>query len=120
MAGTIEVRPDVLWSTSGWMFDFVIRSISAEVTDQALKHRLSEIEENNLGWLSLPQLPEPQRAQVETAIRERLIMRAEQDLPQDMNQRAGVVRYVQGLADVLAGMPLDQAPGHAGRRSGST
>jgi hypothetical protein len=119
MAGTIEVRSHVLWSTSGWMFDFVVRSISAEVTDPALKHRLAEIEENNLGWLSLPQLPETQRAQVERAIRERLVTRAEQDLPQDMKQRAGVVSYIQGLADVLAGMPLDQVPGHGGRRNGS-
>jgi hypothetical protein len=119
MAGTIEVRPHVLWSTSGWMFRFILRSISAEVTDPALRHRLSEIEENNLGWLSLPQLPESQRAEAERVIRGRLVTRAEEDLPQDMAHRAGVVNYIRGLADVLAGKPLDQVPGHAGRRSGS-
>jgi hypothetical protein len=119
MAGTIEVRPDVLWSASGWMFRFVLRSISAEVSDPQLKRALAEIEEFNLGFLSLPQLPAAQRAEVERVIRDRLVTRAEQDLPRDMERRAGVVDYIRGLADVLAGKPLDQVPGHAGRRNGS-
>ena len=35
MAGMIKVRPDELWSTSSWMFRFVLRSIAVDVTDCA-------------------------------------------------------------------------------------
>ncbi len=58
MAGTIKVQQDVLWSTSSWMFGFVIRSIAADVTDPDLAAELLEIDAENIGWLSLPDLPE--------------------------------------------------------------
>jgi hypothetical protein len=111
MAGMIKVRPEELWSTSGWMFDFVIRSIAADVTDPQLKHSLAEIEEHNFGWLSLPDLPGHQRTEVEQVIRDRLVPRAERDLPADMAERESVIDYIRGLVDAVAGTPVDEVPG---------
>jgi hypothetical protein len=117
MAGMIKVRPGELWSTSGWMFDFVMRSIAADATDPRLKESLAAIEENNFGWLSLPDLPETQRTEVERVIRDHLVARAERDLPADMPERAGVVDYIRGLADAIAGTPVSQVPGQAPRHT---
>jgi len=102
MAGMIEVRPGVLWSTSSWMFSFVLRTLGAEVTDPQVAEALTEIEDHNLGYLSLPDLPSDQRTEVARVIRECLMARAESDLPPDMNERTGVVEYIRGLVDVLA------------------
>jgi hypothetical protein len=116
MAGTIKVQQDVLWSTSSWMFDFIVRSIAADVRDPELAGELLGIQGENLRWLSLPDLPDAQRAEVNRVISECLICRTENDLPAALENREGVLEYVQGLVDVLAGKPLDQVPGHSRRR----
>jgi hypothetical protein len=119
MAGLIIVRPDVFWSTSGWVFRIVLRSLAAEVADPELAASLGEIYDENLGMLSLPDLPPAQRAEVERAIRERLIVRSEQDLPASVENRAKVVDHIRGLVDALAGKPLEQLAGRAPTRRDS-
>jgi hypothetical protein len=103
VAGVIEVTPDVAWSASSWMFRFVLRSIAAETTDKDLAASLMEIHDENLPGLSLPDLPQAQRSEVERIIRDRLVTRAEQDLPATAPNRAEVLGYVRGLAEAVAG-----------------
>jgi hypothetical protein len=103
VAGIIEVAPDAVWSASSWMFRYVLRSIAAETTDQELAARLMEIHDENLPGLSLPDLPQAQRSEVERIIRDRLIGRATRDFPETAQNRAEAVDYVRGLAAVLAG-----------------
>lgn len=117
MAGTIKVRPGTLWHSSSWVFYFVLESIAADVGDAQLVERLREIDDQHLGFLSLPDLPGPQRAEVELTIRDRLIRRVEHDLP-ETEHKTEIVEYIRGLVDVLAGKPIDQVPGHARRRTG--
>lgn len=50
MAGMITVRPSEHWSTSGWMFRLVLRSIAADVTEAELVARLIEIDDEK-PWL---------------------------------------------------------------------
>ena len=117
MAGTIEVRPGIFWHSSSQLFYFVLQCMTAEVEDAQLVERLREIDQHNLGSLSLPDLPGPQKAEVEKVIRERLIDRAELDLP-ETERKPEIVDYIRGLVDALAGKPLEDVPGHARRRRG--
>jgi hypothetical protein len=103
VAGIIEVAPDVVWSASSWMFRYVLRSIAAETTDPELAARLTEIHDENLPGLSLPDLPQAQRSEVERIIRDRLATRAAQDFPVTMQNRAEALGYVRALADAVAG-----------------
>jgi hypothetical protein len=103
MAAVIEVGPDTVWSTSSWMFRYVLRSIAAETSDKELAASLMEIHDENLPGLSLPDLPEAQRSEVERVIRDRLVTRAERELPATTQNRAEIIDYVRGLADMLAG-----------------
>jgi hypothetical protein len=102
MAGIIKVAPDAVWSTSSWMFRYVLRSIAAETKDNELATSLMEIHDHNLPGLSLPDLPDAQRSEVERIIRDRLVPRAEQELPATTENRAEIIDYVRGLADMLA------------------
>jgi hypothetical protein len=103
VAGIIEVAPDVVWSASSWMFRYVLRSIAAETPDRELAASLMEIHDENLPGLSLPDLPEAQRSEVERIIRGRLVARATQDFPVTTQNRAEALDYVRGLAEALAG-----------------
>jgi hypothetical protein len=115
MAAIIQVAPGVVWSSSSWMFRFVLRSIAAETTDKELAAKLMEIHDENLPGLSLPDLPDAQRSETERIIRDRLVARATQDLPATTENRAEIVGYLRGLAEVLDGKPLEQVPGQAPR-----
>lgn len=117
MAAIIEVAPGVVWSSSSWMFRLVLRSIAAETTDKDLAASLMEIHDENLPGLSLPDLPESQRSEVERIIHDRLVARAAQDLPATAENRAEIVDYIGGLAEVLDGRPLEQVPGQAPRQA---
>jgi hypothetical protein len=119
MAGVIELRPGVVWSTSSWMFHFILRSIAADVADKELARILIEIEAENLPGLSIPDLPDAQQEEIGRVIRACLVRRTEADLPPDMNDRERVVAYIRGLVDVLDGRPLEEAPGQARRRGRS-
>lgn len=116
MAAVIEVLPGVVWSSSSWMFRLVLRSIAAETADRELAANLTEIVDANLPGLSLPDLPDAQRSEVEQIIRDRLVARATQDLPETTENRAEIVDYIRGLAEVLDGRPLEQVPGQGPRR----
>jgi hypothetical protein len=116
MAAIIEVSPGVVWSSSSWMFRLVLRSIAAETADGDLAANLTEIVDANLPGLSLPELADAQRSEVERIIRDRLVARTEQELPATTQNRAKILDYVRGLAEVLDGRPLEQVPGQAARR----
>jgi len=102
MAGTIEVGPGLRWSAATWVFDFVLRAIAAEVNDRQLAGDLIGIQDENLGWLSLVDLPEADRAQVERVVRDSLITRVERDLPDHVRNRADVVGHIRRLVALLA------------------
>jgi hypothetical protein len=102
MAAIIEVAPDSVWSASSWMFRYVLKSIAAETSDPELAASLMEIHDENLPGLSLPDLPDAQRSEVERIIRDRLVTRTERELPETTQNRAEIIDYVRGLADMLA------------------
>jgi hypothetical protein len=113
MGGMIVVRPDAFWSTSSRIFRFVLRSLMTEITDPDLVTSLVEIQDANLGMLSLLDLPPAQRAEAERVMRDRLIARSEQELPTSTENRAETIDHIRGLVDMLASESLDQTPGHA-------
>jgi hypothetical protein len=102
MGAIIEVAPDTVWVTSSRSFRSVLRSIAAETTDQELIATLMEIHDENVPWLSVPDLPDAQRSEVERIIRDRLVTRTEQELPPTVENRDDLVDHVRELADMLA------------------
>lgn len=42
--------------------------------------------------------------------------RVRRDLPADMNEREGVLGYIRGLVEAVAGKPVDEVPGQARHR----
>jgi hypothetical protein len=102
MAGIIVVAPGAVWSTSSWMFRYVLKTIAAETSDPELAASLTEIRDENLPGLSLPDLPDGQRAEVERIIRDRLVPRTERELPETTQNRAAIIDHVRGLSDMLA------------------
>jgi hypothetical protein len=102
MGAIIKVAPDAVWSTSTWMFRYVLRTIAAETSDKELAARLMEIHDEHLPGLWLPDLPDAQRSEVERIIRDRLVARTEQELPVTGQDPYQIVDHVRELADMLA------------------
>jgi hypothetical protein len=102
MGAIIRVGPDAVWGTSSWMFRYILKSIAAETSDQELVGWLMEIHDRNLPGLSLPDLPDGQRSEVERIIRDRLVTRTEQELPVTGQDPYQIVDHVRELADMLA------------------
>jgi hypothetical protein len=84
------------------MFRYVLKSIAAETGDPELAASLMEVHDENLPGLSLPDLPDAQRSEVERIIRDRLVTRTERELPATNQSRAEIIDRVRGLADMLA------------------
>jgi hypothetical protein len=102
MGAIIEVAPDAVWVTSSRSFRSVLRSIAAETSDQELIATLMEIHDENVPWLSVPDLPDAQRSEIERIIRDRLITRTEQELSAAVQDRDQIVDHVRELVDMLA------------------
>ena len=104
MAGTIAVSPEHRWSSASWLFDWVLRTAAEQAADPELTARLTEIVDNNLGWLGLDELPDRQR-QAFTTVLPRLPDLADQRLPPDLPSRGGTVEYLRTLSRLAAALP---------------
>jgi hypothetical protein len=102
MGAIIKVAPGAVWSASSWLSRYVLRTIAAETSDEELAATLMEIHDENLPGLSLPDLPDAQRSEVERIIRDRLVTRTEQELPVAGQDPYQIVDHVRELADMLA------------------
>jgi hypothetical protein len=102
MGAIIKVAPDAVWSASSRLSRYVLRTIAAETSDKELAANLMEIHDENLPGLSLLDLPDAQRSEVERIIRDRLVARTEQELPPTAQNRDQIVDHVRDLADMLA------------------
>lgn len=100
MAGTIEVRPDVRWNASSWLFDWVLNDLSATVQDAVTVLRIQEIVRENLGWLSVKDLSEAGGAKVLAALCRALVDHSDRGLPADLPNREEVLSHLQELADL--------------------
>ena len=101
MAGTIEVAPDDLWSSSGWLFDWAVDFLADEVSDPAVGATMREIVTDNLGWLGLDGFGPAVASELRTLIRDRLVAAAEAQLPA-MAGRQAAIDALRELADRAA------------------
>ena len=60
------------------------------------------IQDENLGWLSLVDLREDERAEVDRVVRDCLMARAERDLPGEVRNRAEAMAHICRLVALLA------------------
>jgi hypothetical protein len=104
MAASIAVSPEHRWSSASWLFDWVLRTVAEQAADAELTARLTEIVDNNLGWLGLDELPDPQR-QAFTAVLPRLPDLAGERLPPDLASRDQALESVRTLSRLAAARP---------------
>jgi hypothetical protein len=88
------------WDASSWVFYWTIATLAAHVSDPALGAQLSQIEEHHLGALDVGDLPESQRRDLVTVIRE-LPAIASSKLPQT-DGRPFVISQLEELAALFS------------------
>ena len=114
MSGIIVVASGKSWSAASWLFLWVLRTLAEESGSPELAPVLHAIEDTNVNYLVLPDLPAETRGEVEHLIRERLPVRACDQLAAVLSQPGqpvrmdvpGVLAKVQQLADLVGTPPL--------------
>jgi len=102
MAGTVSLSSDVRWSAASWLFDWVLKTLALSIEDRELAASLIEIVDENLGWLSLDDLSEEERAKIKQVAQKTLMKTAEQEFPKTMANRAQVIEHVRELIDMIS------------------
>jgi hypothetical protein len=105
MAGTIEVRPEHLWSAAGWLFRWTLETIASESQDLAISAMLRGIVGENLGYLRLTDLGESY-VNATVFIRTHLMSVADERLPKDLPNREGVLAHLRELVVEVSGGTL--------------
>ena len=105
MAGTIELGGGSRWDVPSWAFNFVLAYLAGTVDDESIAEGLREIDEENLGFLSLDQFGPAVRTRILTLLHDGLVPYAEEHLPEELPGRPGGISRLRELAD-LAGTAL--------------
>jgi hypothetical protein len=105
MAGTVSLSSDIRWSAASWLFDWVLKSLAVSVRDQQLAASLTEIVDENLGWLSLEDLSEEARTEIKDLAQNSLVSKGEQEFPRTMPNRAQVIDHLRELTEMISAMP---------------
>lgn len=93
MAGSIAFDDTRAWSNASWSFDWVLEVIARNTADPKLAHDLRFIMQMNFGGLFLEQLPLDHRHEVLRIIDQVLVPYSEANLPADMPNRDGYIKY---------------------------
>jgi hypothetical protein len=99
MSGTVAISPDVRWSAAGWLFDWTVEFLSKRVTNAEVAGNLREILNENLGWLSLDDYGPQAGAELREIIERQLLAAADEQLPQTVPNRPGVIELLQELVN---------------------
>jgi hypothetical protein len=99
MAGTIAMSADRRWSAAGWLFDWAVEFLAANVTDPQVKQQLREIVTENLGWLGLDDFGAEAEREMRELLRTKVVDVAEQTFDPAMSGRASAVDVLRRLAD---------------------
>jgi hypothetical protein len=98
MSGTISLSPDVQWSATYWLFDWVLKNIAKDAGDVELAGHLTGIVGEHLGWFGLDDISPSQRREVRRIITERLVDDAQREFPADMPERPQALALLKELA----------------------
>jgi hypothetical protein len=102
MSGTISLSPDVQWSATYWLFDWVLKDIAKGTSDVELAGHLNGVVGEHLGWFGLDDISPSQRQEVRRIITERLIDDAQREFPADMPERPQALALLKELAAHIA------------------
>ncbi len=64
MAGTIEIAGGAEWSAATWLYEWALKITSKQVGDPALKQRLQDVIDSNVGWVNLGDFSLSERAEI--------------------------------------------------------
>lgn len=103
MSGTVAISPEVRWSATGWIFDWVVEYLADQVTDTEVTASLHEIVNENLGWLGLDDHGPAVKKELLTILRTQLVAHAEAKLPYTIPDRPSAIDVLRELADKAAG-----------------
>ena len=107
MSGTISLSPDVDWSATYWLFDWVLKDIAKATDDVELAGHLNGIVGEHLGWFGLADISPNQRREVRRIVTERLVDDAQREFPTSMPELPQALAFLKELvanfADVADG-----------------
>jgi hypothetical protein len=98
VAGTIAAGRGRHWSAAGWLFDWTVEFLAANVEDGALQAELAEVVEENLGWLGLDDYGSEAGRGMRELLRTRLGTAAAESFPTTMAGRAAALALLEELA----------------------
>jgi hypothetical protein len=105
MAGMIATSAGDAWTAASWLFDWVLTTIAEESRDSELTAELTLIVRENLGSLSLKELPVDQRREFVQVAAVSLIPVAEATWRSEMPGRDDAVNHLQHLVEMLRSTP---------------
>jgi hypothetical protein len=102
MAGTVVLTRGQRWSAASWLFDWLLTTVAKEVTDVELAGELTGLVDENLGWLSLKDLPPTQSDEVIKILRTSILPIAISSLPSQLPNREEVLEHLRILVDSVS------------------
>lgn len=98
MAGTIEIAGGAEWSAATWLYEWALKITSKQVGDPALKQRLQDVIDSNVGWVNLGDFSPSERAEIAEALHTALVPESDRRLPATVPNRSQVLDLLRELA----------------------
>ena len=98
MAGTIEVAGGAEWSAATWLYEWALKIASEQIGNPALKQRLQDVIDSNVGWVNLGDFSPSERAEIAEALHTALVPESDRRLPATVPNRSQVLDLLRELA----------------------
>jgi len=98
MAGMIEITGGTEWSAATWLYEWALKIASEQVGDPALKQRLQDVIDSNVGWVDLGDFSLSERAEIAEALHSALVPESDRRLPATVPNRSQVLDLLRELA----------------------
>ena len=98
MAGTIEITGGAEWSAATWLYEWALKIASEQVRDLALKQKLQDVIDSNVGWVNLGDFSPSERAEIAEALHTALVPESDRRLPATVPNRRQVLDLLRELA----------------------
>ena len=98
MAGSVSLSPEERWSVAGWLFDWTVEFLAANVSRTSVRTSLKEIVDENLGWLALGDYGPDAERDMRALLRSGVVAAADGAFPADMPGRAHAIDLLEQLS----------------------
>ncbi len=88
MAGTIKITKGAECSAATWLYEWALKIASEQVRDLALKQKLQDVIDSNVGWVDLGGFSLTERAEMAEALHSALVPESDRRLPATVPNRS--------------------------------